>query len=218
MRHWIVVLGMGWVCAACSLVKTSSSTTTPTSGGGPETTTTTGGTGGASSGGEATPASGGDPNGEVAMPNLVGKTEAEANAILQAAGFSNPVEHSLPVDCDDPPKEPGKINCQAVDPGTQVRRYTLVQVNIYQPQDLGNVLLPRQLAALVGKTVDDAKAELAKLGYQGKVNVTHSTATGACAVGRVCSVYPSSGINTHDSGVELTLFVTDALKISTPDD
>jgi beta-lactam-binding protein with PASTA domain len=207
----MVVVGMGWVCAACSLVKPS--TTTPSSGGVSEATNNAGG---ASRGGEATPASGGDPSGTVTMPNLVGKTEAEANEILRAAGFANPVEHSSPVSCDNAPKDPGKINCQAVDPGTQVRRYALVQVNIYQPQNLGHVLIENQLMALVGKSVDDAKAELAKLGYQGKVIVSHSGTH--CTIGNVCGIYPSSGVSTSDPNEELTFYVTDSLKISTPDD
>ena len=97
----------------------------------------------------------------VTMPNLVGKTEAEANAMLAAAGFKSSLEHSAPVDCgDSAPKDEGKMNRQSVAAGSQTQAYTLVQVNIYAPHHFEGMLVRHQLEPLVGMSVEAGKAEL----------------------------------------------------------
>src|SRR3954465_6264706 len=95
--------------AGCSMINGGGSTT-------PQTT---------SGGGPAPAQTSPDADGMVVMPNLVGKTEAEAQAMVRAAGFKSELEHSAPVDCGDTaPKEAGKINCQNVDAGSRVKAYT----------------------------------------------------------------------------------------------
>ncbi|HET9992853.1 MAG TPA: PASTA domain-containing protein [Kofleriaceae bacterium] len=198
------------VLAGCGMIQGSSGGSTTPSGGG-----------GTSGGGGAAPApSGGDPSGKVTMPNLVGKTEAEANAMLAAAGFKSSLEHSSPVDCgDSAPKDPGKINCQNVDAGSQVAAYTLVQVNIYQPQHFEGMLVRHQLEPLRGMTVEAGKAELARLGYHGKIEITHPFQfIDKCGLGKICDIDPEAGISLTDPTTVMHFTVNeDKVKISTPD-
>jgi hypothetical protein len=198
--------------AGCGMVQTGSGGSTMPSGGG---TSSGGGT-------NAGPApSGGDPSGMVTMPNLVGKTEAEANAMLQAAGFKSSLEHSAPVDCgDSAPKDEGKINCQSVAAGSQTQAYTLVQVNIYQPHHFEGMLVRHQLEPLVGMTVEAGKAELVRLGYKGKIEVVHPYQfIDKCGLGKICEIDHESGISTTDPTMVMHFTVNvDKVKISTPDD
>lgn len=199
------------VLAGCGLVQTSSGgSTMPASGGT--------GAGPTSGGGPAT--GGGDPSGMVTMPNLVGKTETEANALLQAAGFKSSLEHSAPVDCgDSAPKDAGRINCQNVDAGKQVAAYTLVQVNIYQPQHFEGMLVRHQLEPLRGMSVEAGKAELARLGYHGKIEITHPFQfIDKCGLGKICDIDPEAGISLTDPTTVMHFTVNeDKVKISTPD-
>lgn len=203
--------------AGCGLVQTSSggSSTMPTGGGGPA------GGGPAGGGGGAGPApSGGDPSGKVTMPSLVGKTEAEANAMLQAAGFKSNLEHSSPVDCGDgAPKDEGKINCQNVDAGSQVAAYTLVQVNIYQPHHFEGMLVRHQLEPLRGMTVEAGTAELRRLGYTAKIQIDHPFQfIDKCGLNKICDIEPESGISLTDPTAVMHFTVNqDSVKISTPD-
>jgi hypothetical protein len=199
--------------AGCGLVQTSSGGSTLPAGGG-------GGTSGGGGDSAVPPPSGGDPNGMVTMPNLVGKTEAEANALLQTAGFKSSLEHSAPVDCgDSAPKDAGKINCQNVDAGSQVKAYTLVQVNIYQPQHFEGMLVRHQLEPLRGMTVEAGKAELARLGFHGRIKVIHPNQfIDKCELGKICDIDPEAGIGTRNPDEQMTFIVNeDKVKISTPD-
>jgi len=198
--------------AGCGMIQSSSngSSTMPTGGGGAA--------GPSPSAGPAP--SGGDPSGMVTMPNLVGKTEAEANAMLAAAGFKSSLEHSAPVDCgDDAPKDEGKINCQSVAAGSQTQAYTLVQVNIYAPHHFEGMLVRHQLEPLIGMTVEAGKAELVRLGFKGKFEIEHPlNFIAKCGLGKICEIDHESGISTTDPTVVMHFTVNaDTVKISTPD-
>jgi len=193
--------------AGCGLIKTSGSSTTPSGGS-------------TSSGGDVAPApSGGGASGMVTMPNIVGKTEAEANAMLAAAGFKSNLEHSRPVDCDNGPKVEGKINCQSPEAGSQTEPYTLVQVNIYAPEHFVGVLVRHQLEPLIGMTVEAGKAELLRLGFKGKIEIEHPlNFIDKCGLGKICEIDHESGISTTDPTVVMHFTVNqDTVKISTPD-
>jgi beta-lactam-binding protein with PASTA domain len=197
--------------AGCGMMKTGGGSTTPT-GGGPA--------GGGGGGGTTTPPPGPDANGIVTMPNLVGKTEAEGAAMVKAAGFKMDMEHSAPVDCgDSAPKEVGKINCQSIDAGTQVSPHSMVQVNIYSGTHLEGMIVRGQLLPLVGMTVEQGKAQLAKLGYKGKVIIeTPTQFIDKCGMNHVCGVEPESGVSATDPEERLTFVVNKSdVKISTPD-
>ena len=193
--------------AGCGLIKTSGSSTTPSGGST------------SSSGDVAAAPSGGGASGMVTMPNIVGKTEAEANAMLAAAGFKSNLEHSRPVDCDNGPKVEGKINCQSPEAGSQTEPYTLVQVNIYAPEHFVGVLVRRQLKPLIGMTVDAGKAELARLGYHAKIQIDHPMQfIDKCGLGKICEIEPEDGLSLTDPTAVMHLTVNeDTVKISTPD-
>ena len=197
--------------AGCGMMKTGGGSTTPT-GGGPA--------GGGGGGDTTTPPPGPDANGIVTMPNLVGKTEAEGAAMVKAAGFKMDMEHSAPVDCgDSAPKEVGKINCQSIDAGTQVSAHSMVQVNIYQGTHMEGVIVRGQLLPLVGMTVEQGKAQLAKLGYKGKVVIeTPMQFIDKCGMNHICDIEPESGVSATDPEERLTFVVNKSdVKISTPD-
>ena len=193
--------------AGCGLIKTSGSSTTPSGGST------------SSSGDVAAAPSGGGASGMVTMPNIVGKTEAEANAMLAAAGFKSNLEHSRPVDCDNGPKVEGKIDCQSPDAGSQTEPYTLVQVKIYAPEHFVGVLVRRQLKPLIGMTVDAGKAELARLGYHAKIQIDHPMQfIDKCGLGKICEIEPEDGLSLTDPTAVMHLTVNqDTVKISTPD-
>jgi hypothetical protein len=205
-----VKLALIVLVAGCGVVTTGGTSTTPT---GP-----TGGGGGA--GGETTAVVPPDGNGNLTVPNLVGKTEAEAAAMVKAAGFTNEMEHSQPVDCGDTaPKQAGKINCQSVEAGSKVARYTMIQVNIYEPQHFEGMLVRHQLEPLVGMTVDQGKTELVKMGFKGKVVVVNPFQfIDKCGMNKICGIEPQDGISTTDPTAEMHFTVNkNDVKISTPD-
>jgi beta-lactam-binding protein with PASTA domain len=195
--------------AGCGMMKTGSGGSTAPTGGG-----------GGTSGGDTTAPTGPDANGMVTMPNLVGKTEAEGAAMVKAAGFRLDMEHSQPVECgDSAPKEVGKINCQSIDAGTQVKATSMVQVNIYAGTHLEGMIVRGQLLPLVGLTVEQGKAQLAKLGYKGKVLIeTPQQFIDKCGMNHICDVSPESGVSATDPEERLTFVVNkNDVKISTPD-
>jgi hypothetical protein len=199
--------------AGCGMIQTSSGGSTTPSGGGSGPASTGGG-------GAAGPVTS-SPDGMVTMPNLVGKTEAEANAMLAAAGFKSSLEHSAPVDCgDSAPKDEGKINCQSVDAGSRTQAYTLVQVNIYAPHHFEGMLVRHQLEPLVGMSVEAGKAELVRLGYKGKIEVVHPFQfIDKCGLGKICEIDHEAGISTTDPTMVIHFTVNeDKVKFSTPDD
>lgn len=192
--------------AGCSMINGGGSTTPPPMGGG-------------GGGGAAPVQAAPDADGMVVMPNLVGKTEAEAQAMVRAAGFKSEMEHSAPVDCGDTaPKEPDRINCQSVDAGTRVKAYTLVQVNIYHPQEHHGTLVRSQLDPIRGKTIAEGKQMLAQMGFHGTIEIEHPTQfIASCALGHICDVQPEAGVSTDEHAHINFVVNEDKIKLSTPD-
>ena len=134
------------------------------------------------------------------VPDLAGKTLAEATAIVQRAGFTSGIEMTRPVECDNPAKDPGKIRCQDPEPGKRAAAYAMFQVNVYQAPDHHGMLMRDELAALRGMTVAQGKAQLAKLGFTGTVKLeTPVQFIQGCALDRICDIQPESGASMSDT-------------------
>jgi hypothetical protein len=194
--------------SGCPLKTGSSSSTMPSGGG----SSNSGG------GGESAPSG----SSTLTVPNLVGKTMDEAKDIVKAAGFSAEVESSKPVECENAPQDPGKINCQDPEAGKVVQRYAMIQVNVYTPQTFSGSIIRSQLATLHGLSPDQAKAALKKMGHDGAVKIGEITDSGgghafnkACGENKVCSTSGESGIGLHD---DITLYINPKLSIALPPD
>jgi hypothetical protein len=146
------------------------------------------------------------PGGDVVVPDLVGKTPEEAAALVEAAGFTGPVESSRPVECYDAPEIDGLVNCQQPHAGETVKNYVTVQINVYRAQRSTSAVVRDQLLALIGKSPDEAKAALAGYGHDGHVWVDMQADYDAdCGAERVCGFdVPESGMGIHDA---ITLYI-----------
>lgn len=196
------------VLAGCTgLIQTTTSGTTARPG------SPAGGTGAAGAEAAAAPdgAAAGD---DVIVPDLLGKTREEAAALVAAAGFSHGVESTRPVECVDAARVEGRVDCQDPPPGQRVKRYTLVQINVYRAPRVAGAVVRAQLEALVGLTPAAARARLASYGHDGEVKVAPGLQYDArCGRDVVCEVSSSSGVGLHDP---ITLYVNPGLAISAP--
>lgn len=154
--------------------------------------------------------------GDTIVPNLVGLTREEAFAAVRAAGFTQDVESTRPVACEGAAQVEGKIDCQDPPAGKLVKKYTLVQVNVYAPTRIAGAIVRAQLATLIGKKPDEARAALRKYGHDGEVKVAPNGKRfyEGCGDARVCAFdVPESGMGVHDP---ITLFVNPGLTIAAP--
>jgi PASTA domain len=109
----------------------------------------------------------------VTVPNVIGKTPAEAAALAKAAGFSTDVEEA-PLDCDTANPGDGQIKCQDPDPGQSVRRYTMIHIEVFHDVDpFPNVIRRGRAQGLLGLSVDKARAQLAAWGFRGTIEIMH---------------------------------------------
>jgi hypothetical protein len=165
--------------AACGLIKTSSST--PLGVSAPDTSADGGG--------------GGAGNGPIVMPNLVGMTEEQAAVAVKSAGFVLHLDPLAGIECENPPKVEGLVNCQAPDAGKSVPHNTLVQVTVYHDhmsQGGKDALL---LRTLIGMTPDAAKAKVDSWHRGWKVRIITPTNSGGgtvydakCGDNKVCGI------------------------------
>ena len=123
------------------------------------------------------------------VPDVRGKTVAEANAIVKQAGFVYEVT-PFDIGCDDsaPKHGNGTIRCQSPDPGELADKHALVRVSIQQDFDDSGLIRAKDLATLIGLTVDAAEKKLRDLGYKGEFQVLGYD--GVCKKGIVCKVEP----------------------------
>jgi hypothetical protein len=159
----------------------------------------------------------------IPMPNLVGKTLAQARAQLKAAGFVRELEISSgPEECpgddddgDDDARPPvGKINCQTPNPGASVNRHAIVQLHVYEAPTHEGQIVREQIATLVGLTVERAKQELKRMGHDGEVIIEPLlNFSKSCGVDKVCAVDPLIGAGVHDP---IRLKVNPKAKIALP--
>ncbi|MCE9576057.1 MAG: PASTA domain-containing protein [Deltaproteobacteria bacterium] len=189
--------------ASCSLIKTSTSIghgTSPSGGGG-----------GGGGGGGAVASSGGD----ITMPSLLGLTEEQAAAAVKKAGFTQDMEQSRPLECENAAHVEGEINCQDPEPGATVKPYALVQVNVYHEQHLTGMVVRRQLLALIGKSPDQAKALLKSYGHTATVKVEPGDHHyDQCGEKVVCAFdVAEAGIGVGDP---ITLYVNPGVTLTAP--
>src|SRR5262245_849445 len=152
------------------------------------------------------PAPSGDPNAKVPMPDLIGKTEAEATAALRAAGIVSELEtNSRALVCKDAAQNPDHINCQSPEAGRPVYKHGIINVTVYHPQTFSGSLTRAQMEKVVGMTIADAKKYLKSLGHDGEVKIYEQYQfSEKCGQGRVCGTNESSGAYIHG---EITLIV-----------
>jgi beta-lactam-binding protein with PASTA domain len=196
--------------ALAGCVMNKGGTTTPTGGGGGG-----GGDPSVSAPPPSGPAAAPDANGELVVPNLIGKSLDEAQGLSKQAGFRNEVEATHPVDCGEgAPKDDGKINCQDPAAGSHVKAYTMIQVNVYKRPD-HNHLTREDIEGLRGMTVAAAKVKLKQLGHTGSVRIEEPTQfIKNCKLDTVCDSQPESGTGFGD---DVTFVVNKGkLEISAP--
>jgi len=190
--------------AACPLQKSGGTTTM-----GPGSNN-----GGDSSGG------GGGGDGMVTVPDIMGKTEAEAVAMVQAAGFKSAAEQS-PIACDGaPPTEIDRVDCQDPEPGKSVRAYTMVKFNLKRSDRIKNTVLRRDFDQMPGMTVEQATKLAKSVGHDGPVRVEKlGDFMKGCKENTVCRGSDErggqSGMSIHDP---LLLWVNPTLSIAPPPD
>jgi hypothetical protein len=135
--------------------------------------------------------------------------------VVRSAGFTQEVESSIVTECEDAPKVEGLVNCQNPPAGKLVKKYTLVQINVYTPTRLSSIIVRDQLASLIGKEPEQAKSTLRSYGHDGEVQVAPGPRFyDKCGENKVCAFNVSeAGIGIHDP---ITLFVNPGLKIAAP--
>jgi hypothetical protein len=180
--------------------------------------TTTIGPGTGNSGGGDNSSGGGD--GMVMVPDLTGKTEAEAVAIVQAAGFKSAAEQ-YPLSCEGGSStQIDRIDCQDPAPGTSVKPYTMVKFNLKRSDRISNTVLRRDFDQMPGMTVEQATKLAKSVGHDGPVRVEKlGEFMAGCKANTVCRGSDErggqSGMSIHDP---LILWVNPTLTIAPPPD
>lgn len=83
-----------------------------------------------------------------------------------------------------------------------------------EPRPFSGMILPRQLAALRGLTVDEAREQLRRLGHDGPVELhVPDRFQPGCARDRVCDVGPGGARGLHD---RVVLWLNPGLDIAAP--
>ncbi len=156
-------------------------------------------------------------DGRVVMPDLTGKTQAEAQAALRAAGIASELEANTAVlECEHAAHDEGKVNCQNPEPGARVDRRGIVRVNVFHgAHGHFGVLTRDQTSQLIGMTLGQAKKKLAALGFHGQIDVNESKdVADTCKYDTVCEVLPED----FQLDAPITLRVNKAkLEIRQPD-
>lgn len=145
-------------------------------------------------------------DGRLKLPDLRGKTVAEANALLKQAGFLFDVSARPDGDCDGSDAKRGndKIRCQDPGAGTLADKHVLVRVGVQHDFDESDMIRANELAALIGLTLDQAKQKLHALGHRGDLEVEPYVDGQPCKPGVVCKVMPEATI--YKDG-QIVLFV-----------
>ena len=195
-------------CPVTSATTAGGATTTP----GPTSATNAGG--GASAGGGEGAAPAPAPGGKLTVPDLRGKSFADAVAIVKRAGFAYELEQE-PLGCDNDKPANGTVRCQNPDAGATVDVHAFVRVEIYQERDRSGELVRAQTASLIGLTVDEAKKKLAAMGYTGHLEIFEDKAAPTrCKRGTVCRVHPDE--LGKDAPLDLTISTAAPLEITAP--
>ncbi len=149
---------------------------------------------------------------QIIMPNLVGKTLDEAKKICTAAGFVYEPETARPLDCPDAPKLDGRVRCQDPEAGQKVGNHTLIDLNVYHTP-VRNHITADEERSLIGKTVEQAKQQLAEWNFTGKIDIRPADGSRVCTPGQICEIYPDGGLSLKE---DIQLFVAQQVKITAP--
>ena len=151
------------------------------------------------------------------MPNVVGKTLAEATQILRAAGFHDPPREDGSAICYDVDVPPETISCQDRAAGTSVRTFHELAVRVQHAPRHGTGLTTEDLGTLMGMSVADAKLALARMGFEGVIEVgTTAAFVSGCKLDTICGFEPQATF-AHDPGRLLKLYVNPRASFSTPE-
>ena len=144
-----------------------------------------------------------DQDGMVAVPNLVGKTEDEAAALLEEEKLGKQM-----IGEENSTQEKGRISSQDIPAGTKVEQYTTIKYYISKGQQ--EITIPE----LSGQTGVDAQQALENLGLTVTVQKEYSEADDSgwplVEPGYVMSVSPEAGTSMK-SGDSVTLTVSRGL-------
>ena len=144
-----------------------------------------------------------DQDGMVAVPNLVGKTEDEAAALLEEEKLGKQM-----IGEENSTQEKGRISSQDIPAGTKVEQYTTIKYYISKGQQ--EITIPE----LSGQTGVDAQQTLEDLGLTVTVQKEYSEADDSgwplVEPGYVMSVSPEAGTSMK-SGDSVTLTVSRGL-------
>ena len=144
-----------------------------------------------------------DQDGMVAVPNLVGKTEDEAAALLEEEKLGKQM-----IGEENSAQEKGRISSQDIPAGTKVEQYTTIKYHISKGQQ--EITIPE----LSGQTGVDAQQTLEDLGLTVTVQKEYSEADDSgwplVEPGYVMSVSPEAGTSMK-SGDSVTLTVSRGL-------
>lgn len=188
---------MGWLCAACSLVKTSS--TTP-SGPPPTTTTTT----------TTTTETSGHYEGPDAfwVPSLDHYKRSDVESVLAAKGFHGTTNFTGDTD----PKWAGDaIVCEQSPASGKIAPTGTITVKL-----CNTYRAPEEHPQLVGMTVEAATQKAKNTGFTGKIeSAALSEFDASCKAGTVCRVDPDRWYLNQEHF--MTLYVNKSVTISTPD-
>ncbi len=133
------------------------------------------------------------------VPNLVGKTLAEATAIMKSAGFLyDPEPSALDCGATAPDVDDQQIQCQDPDPGTVVGNNKLVEIGVRHGGHRKGVLIIDQLRPLMGHSLAYVKDAIKKLGFDGTIDVNANwTGGGGCEPDHVCKIDPMDNVDIH---------------------
>jgi beta-lactam-binding protein with PASTA domain len=148
------------------------------------------------------------PSRNAKVPNLVGKSLAEANQMMKAAGFLGEAEDHQ-IGCDDgaPNVDDGLIKCQDPAPGTVIDKHRLVLVNVVHGGHKKGFIVASQIRSLIDQPIAKVKDELKTMGFVGTFEMKPADdyhRLGICQDGTVCAIEPNDNVDVHGT---LALYV-----------
>ena len=144
---------------------------------------------------------------KLTVPDLFGKTQDEANAIVKNAGFAyEPGRGGIGCKGPTPTGKPNewRVYCQDPAPGTLVDKHAMIQIELWMIADRSAWIEKEFLRSLIGLPIDQAKQKLHDVGHLGFIEVNDYTGKRTCKRGTVCGVEPFEAILKHG---DLILYV-----------
>lgn len=146
-------------------------------------------------------------SGQIFPPNVMGLTFDEARVAFEKAGFTQTLEKTFNLQCQNPHHKMDRVDCQEPMPGVAQGPGAPIRVQVWDGREIRYVS-PTEADQVVGMTVDAAQAKLHAMGLGAKCRVMEQPSDSSCADGRVCTVI----VRSH----ECTLVVNKAYEIAGP--